>query len=191
MIEHLKTYAKTHIFYIVVIVIGVVAFRTWLSEHDARMKADAAIQQAEITIKTLQDHQAATDAAATQKVQTVVKIVHDATTPAQVVTSLPQIDTQIAAQLNARQVPMSPADVQVNAAALIQVVGDLKTSQVQLGACQSNLADEKAIAAQKEIEIAALKKKPSFWARVKSHGKWAVAGILVYEGAKVYLIHKL
>ena len=185
--EHLKIYAKTHIFYIVIIAISVIAFRTWLSEHDARVKAEITVKEAETAIKTLQDHQAATDAAATQKVQVITKIVHDAATPTQVVAALPQVDTQIAAQLNARPLPEDPAAVAVNAAVLIQIVGDLKTSQIQLGACQSNLADEKNIVTEKDKEIAALKRKPGFWARIKSHGKWAIVGMFAAEGARIYL----
>ena len=172
-----RHWALSHAVWIAAVVIALVLGRSWMAEHDARLRADDQIKASEDIIKNLRDHQAATDAAAAQKVQVITKIVHDASTPVQVVAALPKIDTQIAAQLNARTIPTAPADVQVDAAAMIQVVGDLKNSQVQLGACQSNLADEKSIVASKDDEIKALKKKPSFWTRVGGAAKMIGIGI--------------
>jgi hypothetical protein len=167
----------SHAIWVVAVVVAIILGHSWIAEHDARIQADAQIKVSEATIKTLEEHQATTDAAAAQKVQTIVKVVHDAVTPPQVITALPQIDTQIAAALSARVAPDNPAAVEVNATALVQVVGDLKTSQIQLGACQSNLADEKAIVTQKDTEIVALKKKPRFWKRVGGVAKAVGIGI--------------
>ncbi len=185
-----RHWVLSHLIWIVAVSVALVLGHSWMAEHDARLLADAQIKASEVTIKNLQDHQAATDAAATQKVQTIVKVVHDAVTPAQVVAALPQVDAQIATDLSAHTAPDNPTAVEVNAPALIDVVGDLKTSQVQLGACQSDLADEKNIVVQKDTEITALKRKPSFWARVKSHGKWAIGGMLALEAAKIYFTGK-
>lgn len=184
MIEHLKTYAKTHVFYIILIGAGLIFFHSWLTEHDAKLQAEITIKQDEAAIKTLQDHQAATDAAAAQKVQIVTKIVHDAATPTQVVAALPQVDKTLAANLGARIAPsLQPSEVAVQAVPLMQLVGDFANTKTQLDACQSNLADEKSIAANKDDEIKALKKKPSFWKRVG--GSLKMIGIGIGIGAVV------
>lgn len=185
-----RHWVLSHLVWIAAVSVALVLGHSWIAEHDARLRADEQIKASETLIKSLEDHQKATDAAASQKVQTVVKIVHDAVTPTQVIAALPQIDPQIATGLSAHVATDNSNAVEVNAPALIQVVGDLKTSQVQLGACQSDLADEKNIVVQKDSEITALKRKPSFWARIKSHGKWAIGGMLVLEGAKIYFTGK-
>lgn len=185
-----KAWILSHLIWIVALAVAILLGRSYMSEHDARLRADEQIKASKVLIKSLQDHQTATDAAAAQKVQVITRIVHDAVTPVQVVAALPKIDTDLATKLDAHIVPNDPTDVQVNAPALIAVVGDLKTSQVQLGACQSDLADQKKITAADNDTITALKAKPKFWARMKSHGKWAIGGMLLFEGVKIYLTHK-
>jgi hypothetical protein len=173
-----RHWALTHAIWIVAAIVAILLGHSWIAEHDARLHADDQIKASEALIKTLQDHQAATDAAAAQKVQVITKIVHDAVTPTQVVAALPQVDKTIAANLGARIAPsLQPSEVAVQAVPLMQLVGDFANTKTQLDACQSNLADEKSIAANKDDEIKALKKKPSFWKRVGGTAKMIGIGI--------------
>ena len=106
--------------------------------------------------------------------QVITKVVHDAQTPTQVVAAIPDL-TNI--PLQARVAPDNPADVEVAAQPLMQLVGELKTSQVQLGACQQTdgLKDQQIVDLQTTIK--ALKKKPGFFHRVASVAKAVGVGI--------------
>lgn len=180
----LKTFGRTHAFYLILIAVGVFAFRTWSVEHDARMIAEAENKPLQEQVKALQAHQTATDAAAGKQVQVITKVVHDAQTPAQVIQAIPTL-TDV--PLNARIIPNDPVNVEVAAIPLMQLVGELKTSQVQLGACRSDLADEKKIAGDQTQIITNLKKKPAFWGRVKGTLKTVGVGI----GIGIVLAHYL
>lgn len=166
MVSWLKTYGHAHLFYIVLIAVGVISFRVWLSEHDARVQADNTVKQQQAVVAGLQQQIVAVQAQATQKVQVVTKVVHDAVTPSQVVQSLPQVDTKIAADLSARVAPDNPVAVEVNAQPLMQLVGDLKTSQIELGACQQTVTLKDQQLQAKDVEIVALKKKPKLLKRI-------------------------
>jgi hypothetical protein len=74
--------------------------------------------------------------------------------------------------------------VEVAAAPLMQLVGELKTSQIELGACQqvSGLKDQQLVA--KDVEIVALKKKPRFIKRIENVAIAVGAGI----GIGVWLV---
>lgn len=174
MISWLKIYAHTHLFYIILIVVGLVSFRVWLSEHDARAAAEVKVKESEQTVATLQKQIESIPVQTAAKVQVVTKVVHDAATPAQVVAAIPDL-TNIA--LQPRVSPVNPLNVEVAAAPLMQLVGELKTSQIELGACQqvSGLKDQQLVA--KDVEIVALKKKPRFIKRIENVAIAVGAGI--------------
>ena len=159
---------KTHGFYVVLALVCVFGFRSWLQEHEARLQADAAVKTAEATVKSLQERIAATDAAATKAVgvvQAQVKAVH---TTAQAIAAIPDLSS---VPLNPRLVPNLPTAVTVEAIPLFRELAQCKVDKIQLDACGSDLANEKAIVTQKNNEIVALKEKPKFWKRVKAHLK--------------------
>lgn len=159
-----RHWVLSHLVWIVAVVIALVMGRSFIAEHDARILADAQIKTSEATVATLQQQIAAANAAATQKTQTIVKIVHDAVTPAQQIAAIPQLSN---VPLNERAVPGSPTQVTVDLAPLVQELGQCKQDSVQLAACQIDLKATQGIVDQKQNEIAALKKKPAFWKRVK------------------------
>ena len=147
----------------------------WLQEHDSRVAADAAIKASQTTIAQLQQQIATTNNQAAQKVQTIVKVVHDAQTPAQVVAALPQFpDLPV---LGARTVPGDPVDVEVAAQPLMDLIGRYETVVTNLNACQADFAAQKAIDVQKDTQIAVLRKKPKFWHRVGRAAKLIGIGI--------------
>lgn len=174
MVNWLKVYAHTHLFYIILIAVSVVYFRVWLSEHDARVIADGKVKAAEVQVVNLQKQIDAIPAQTAAKVQVVTKAVHDAVTPSQVVAAIPSL-TDI--PLQTRAIPGNPVDVEVAAQPLIELVGELKTSQVQLGACQQTVAlkDQQLLA--KDAEVIALKKKPNFLHRLGNVAKAVGVGV--------------
>jgi hypothetical protein len=188
MIEHLKTFGKTHLFYIVLIAVGLVAFRCWLAEHDNRLQAEAIVKQGQVKNADLQQQIDTINKAVPAKVQVITKIVHDAQTPTQVVQAVPLLTN---VPLNARVTPDNPAQVSVDALPLAQVLGQARQDAINLTACQqtSVLKDEQ-LATDKDT-IKALQKKPGFWQRIKTKGIDGVVGYMLIEGVKIALTHKL
>ena len=165
----------THLIWIVLAVSVYIGGHMWLQEHDQRTAADAALKASQSTILGLQQQIATTDSQAAQKVQTIVKVVHDAQTPAQVVAALPQFpDLPV---LSARTVPGDPVDVEVAAQPLMDLIGRYETVVTNLNACQADFTTQKAIDVQKDKQIAILRKKPKFWKRVGGAAKLIGIGI--------------
>jgi hypothetical protein len=162
LLEYLKKFAMTHIAYLVIIGLALVAFHSWQTEHDARLLASQQEKVAESQVTDLQRQITATNAVAAKQVQVITKIVRDVQTPTQAIAAIPQLTT---AQLNPTPAP-APNQVSVDAIPLVQVLAQAKQDSIELGACQSNETADQAIIEQKQTEIAALKKKPSFWHRV-------------------------
>lgn len=169
-------YAKTHLFYIVLIVGGVLSFRVWLSEHDARVQAENAVKQAQVTVASLQKQIDSIPPQTAAKVQVVTKVVHDAVTPSQVVAAVPTL-TDV--PLATRAIPGNTVDVEVAAVPLVTVLGEFKTAQIELGACQQTDALKDKQLAAKDTEIAALKKKPKFFKRVEHAAEAIGVGVAI------------
>lgn len=172
----LETYAKTHLFYLVVIGLALFLGHLWLSEHDQRMVALATIKQQEVTVADLKTQIATAQAQAAQKVQVVKEVVQAAKTPTEVAAAIPSL-TDL--PLTTRPVPDSPVDVTVAAQPLLQLAGEAKTAEVQLATCQqvSDLKDKQLAA--KDAEVAALKKKPRFLTRVKHVAEAVGVGVAI------------
>jgi hypothetical protein len=168
----------SHLVWVVGVSVALIIGRAALQDHDQRVLADAQIKTDQASIASLQKQIASTNSAAAQKVQTIVKIVHDVQTPAQAVPAIPKL-TDV--PLNARVLPDNPVQVGVDALPLIQILGQAKQDAVNLAACQSDLKNQQAIGAQKDDEIATLKKKPSLVHRIFEVAK--VLGIGIGIGA--------
>jgi hypothetical protein len=180
--DYLKQYLSTHLFYVILIAVTLLFAHSWLAEHDARRAAEATTKVDEANVLDLQRQIGTVNANAQAQLVPIAKITQAAKTPAQVVQAVPQL-TDI--PLNTRVLASNPNIVGVDPAALIQVVGDLKTSTIQLTACQqtSTLKDEQLKA--KDDEIKAWKKKPSFWKRVGSTLKTVLIGAAAGEVFRV------
>jgi hypothetical protein len=191
MIETIKKFATTHIFYLVLIAGGVIGFHSWLSEHDARLAADTQVKQLETeipalkaqiatsdqAIKTLSDSMAAVSQAAQKQVIEIQTKAAEVKTPAQAISSLDSVST---VPLQAQSLPDAPDRASVLALPLFQELSQAAIDRVNLDACSKNLVSETKIAnendtkyqaevkitATKVAEITALTKKPAFWKRV-------------------------
>jgi hypothetical protein len=179
VISSLKSEIKTHLFYVVLIAVGIFGFHYWSLEHTQRILAEQTIKQSQATIQTLQQQITTTNAQAAQKVQVITKIVHDlgpAPTPAQVVAVVPQLTEM---PLNARVAVDNPTQVSVDAVPLVSLLAQASTDHINLGACQVDLKAETAISAQKDIQIAALKRKKPLLKRIEHGLEIFGAGALV------------
>ena len=165
MLAYLKTYAMTHLGYIAIIAIALLAFHSWISEHDARLLADAKVQNLEQQIAT-------TNALAQKQIQVVTKIVHDTKTVPQAIVAIPQLTS---VPLNPQPAPNTD-QVSVDAIPLVQVLGQGKSDGIALAACQSNEKADQQI-------IAELKKPKSFWKRLG--GTLKVVGVGIGIGAVI------
>jgi hypothetical protein len=174
-----KAWILSHLVWIVAVAVALVVGHIALTEHDQRVAAEAAMKISEANVSQLQAQIKNTDNVAAQKVQTIVKIVHDLgpnATPGQIVAAVPQLTD---APLNARVIANDPANISVAAVPFLQFLQTSATNSVLLGACQSDLKNETAIVGQKQDEITALKKKPSFISRVKHVAEAVGVGIAI------------
>lgn len=179
-------YLKTHLFYVVLIVVGLICGRVWLQEHDARVLAEQQIKVSEATVKTLQAQIVDTQAQADKTIATIKAKVIIVKTPAQAIAAIPEVSSL---PLNSRPAP--DGGVTVDAVPLFQELAQCKEDAVQLNACTVESKKKDEIIGQKDLEITALKKKPGFWTRLKGQGKAAIFGAVVFEGLKIVLGGKL
>lgn len=167
-------YLRTHVFYIILIVGGLVGFHAWLGEHDARLVADKQEAVSEARVKQLQQQITDVQAAATVKSLAVTKIVSAAKTPEQQIATVPQLQE---APLNVRPVMGEPGSVTVDLPALVENLGKCQQDKIALDACTQTKTLISAQLAEKDEVISALKKKPSFFKRVGSVAKAVGVGI--------------
>jgi hypothetical protein len=163
ILNWLKTYAATHVGYLVIIGVVLFAGRMYMQEHDARVKADATVKTAHTAIDGLQKQQSVTAQTAKVEVTVLQKQAEAVRTTPEAVAALPSVETQ---PLNAEIVPDAPSRVAVDAVPLFQELSVCKQCSVKLDAAGKELDLQKQITAQKDVQIAALKKKPGFMTRV-------------------------
>jgi hypothetical protein len=181
----LSSFVLSHAIWIVALAVALLIGHTAIQEHDARVLADAQIKTAQATIQNLQSQIATTNAQAAASVRKVSTFVRNVSTPAQAVPAIPELTNM---PLQARPAVDNPAQVSVDAIPLVQLLGQAKEDEINLGACQADLKSETAIAQQKDQQIAALKKKPKFWTRVRKDleivGVGVVTGLVLAEAHK-------
>ena len=167
MITWLKENAGKHLEALVIASALVLGGHFYLTEHDARVKADATVKAAQTTIDTLQKTQTAVQQTAAREVIVLQKEAATVKTAPQAEAAL-KADTAVTAALPSMEVvPDAPGKVEVDAVELFKGVNKCEIDAVNVGACTKELDIEKQITTQKDTEIVALKKKPSFWHRAK------------------------
>lgn len=190
MIEYIKKFASTHVFYLVLIVIGAIAFHSWLSEHDARLQAAQDVKAAEALVKASQDRVnelhaqiVSNDALYNSKIDALTKVVQAVKTPQQVAAQLPIVAPNLPAPATV-QTDDSITFPKEDVLPLFQDLAAGKIAATKLEQCQTDYSAEQQIAAQKDEqlkqksnEIVALKKKPSFWHRFAGTAKSVGVGV--------------
>jgi thiamine biosynthesis protein ThiC len=172
--ENPMNYLKTHIFYIALIAVGIIAGRAWLLEHDARVAAEVMAKQAETSVKVLQQSIADNDAKTAATIAALQQALAKIKTPAQAIAAIPSVS---GLPINSRPAIDNPTQVSVDAVPLYQELNQCKQDAVSLNSCQADLKAEKEIVEQKDVEIKALRKKPSFFKRVIGAAKAVGIGI--------------
>lgn len=152
-----------HGYYLVILVLLGIMAHVWLSEHDARVQAEATVKTEQAKEKDLTAQISQTKAAAAVQVQTIQRAITALKTPAQAIAAIPTLSEL---PLNARPLPADPTAVVVDAVPLAQELGKCRETAVELGSCQKQAALQEEIHAADQAEIKALKKKPAFWHRV-------------------------
>jgi hypothetical protein len=167
-----------HVAYIVMFVAlalgSFYGFRTWETEHDARVVAEQQVKVDEVQVKSLQDQIIANDAKAQQQIAALSQLIKQVKTPAQVVANLPAVlptPLPVPPFVNSDNSITFPAE---DVLPLFDALVQGKEAEVNNAACQADLTAEKQIVQDKNAEIASLKKKPSFWKRIKHDAEVAL-----------------
>lgn len=186
MIPWLKTYARTHLVYLLLIGMAGIGFRSWLIEHDNRLLAvqqekisEADVKARDARIADLLQQKADIEAKAAADKAALIKQLSAVKTPAQAV----PVVAALAPELKPTPIP-NTTQVAVEAVPLATVLTQCRVDQVDLGACRTKLAsDDQIITEQKgqlvdkDTEIKALKKPRGFWKRVTGTVKMVGIGI--------------
>lgn len=173
-----------HIVYVAIILIAsicaYVSVRVWLDAHDASVLANQQAALASAVIKAKDAQIASLVQAASQQKQVIIKEVASVKTVPQAVITIPTLSNL---PLNARAAIDNPAQVSVDAVSLAQELGDCDQARIDLNTCQQTAPLVQDKLAAKDEQIAQLKKKKSFWSRVKSTTK--VGGIVLAVGIAI------
>lgn len=152
---------------------GVFAFHEWLAEHDARLRADIGVKDAQVQIDALKQQISTRQVETEKQVQVVVKEVQAAKTPEQQLAEIPKLATQ---ELKPEALPDAPSAVKVQLEPLVAELEQCKIDGVKLGSCQQELADRLSIEAQQDKQVDLLKKRPGFWHRLTADSKRLLIG---------------
>lgn len=202
LIPRVKDYVLHHLFYLIIIAIGVIAFRSWLQEHDARLAVDAENRASQQRVVQLQQDITAINAQVAQinaakdaQIAELKKAATRVTTSAQAIQELPSVANLHGYQTMPQPVPDKPDQITVLALPYYQQLNACQQDLVARTACEAvagkkdeQLAKDVEIIAEKDKQIANLQRRPSFWKRLGGELKrgtlWTSVGIVV---AKVLL----
>lgn len=171
-------YIKTHLFYIILIGLALVAGRAWLQEHDSRLVAETSVKESQARVKDLEGQVVAIKTAADARVKDLQAQARAIKTPAQAIAAIPDVSN-----IPLRPLPAGPTSVTVEAIPLYQELAACRVTEVKLNACEKTAEVTQEAVKEKDIQIAALKKKPGFFKRLggtlKTGGTGVVIGILI------------
>lgn len=165
---------------IVLSVVGVLAVK----EYKARAAADATVKAAQTDIEALAKQQTNVVKVAKKQVSNLQAQAKSTDTPAKAIEVLtsPTPENMIPLEpLKAEAIPDAPGRISVEALPLYQTLNACSIDKVNLSACTQELDLQKQITDKKDVQITALKQKPTFWHAV---GKFAkVVGCSAVGGA--------
>jgi hypothetical protein len=186
MIQTIWAFIKPHVAYWAIGLTAYMGIHSWLAEHDARLKADIQVKDAQVLIDGLKV-QISTRQVQTQKeVQVIIKEVAAAKTPVQQVAEVEKLSPA----LKPVELPDAPSSVKVNLPALVQSLGQCKVDSMKLSSCQKDLAAHEAIEAQQNKQVEVLKKRPGFFKRLTQDRTTLMLGGILGAGVTLYLEHR-
>lgn len=165
---------RPHFFWIVLVSGGLFAFREWLAQHDANVRAEIQVRDLQTNIDSLKAQIAARQVDTQKQVQVIVKEVAAAKTPEQ---QIAEVNKLAANPIHAEPVLGDPSKVTVDLAPLLAEESECRQMAIKYGACQQDLQDRLAIEAEQAKQVDVLKKKPGFWRRLASDTKKIAIGI--------------
>ena len=154
----------------------------WLQEHDVRLRAEVTAKESQARVTALEQDKAAIQKTTDRKVMAIQQKAAEVKTPAQAIAAMPDVS---ALPLNARPLPELPNAVAVDAVPLYQELSACRISEAKLAGCTELRAKDADIAAEKDVQIKALKSKGSFWKRVER-----TAEVLAIGAAIGYAAHR-
>lgn len=178
-------YLKTHVFYVALLLVLLVAGRSWLLEHDARLLSDQQAKISDSRVQALYQQIEANKAAAHAAIDTLQKQAAAVKTASQAIIAIPDVSTL---SLNSRPLPDNPNQVAVDAIPLYQTLNQCKQDAVELNACKANAKLTTEQLTEKDTEIKALKKPKKFWSRVGSTLKTGGVGVILGIAIKAALL---
>jgi hypothetical protein len=183
---------------LVLVVAGALAGRTWLTEHDARIRGEEQLKASSAQIDQLKAQDAARDKQAAAQVATIEQSAAAQKTPQQIVKWIP-MQVSLPAPIRTEIPPATPANpapdvqVQVPQADLSIIRDDVakcETCTVQLQTAQADLASSKKQQELLQGQVSDLQtelKGGMFWKRMKRALKWfgigAAAGAVALCGS--------
>ena len=185
-----KTFLLSHLCWLILVGAGWIGFHAWLQEHDQRLLSDQVAKVAQQQISDLQAANAVlqkqiadSDAQAQKTISALQAQSAQVKTNAQAIAAMPDVSSlpaTIRPIQNSSDFLLPEADL----LPLFQQLATGKEDAVALTACQAARANDVTIEANKDKEIAAqgqeiaaIKKKPSFWHRVGSITKQVLIGV--------------
>ena len=178
-------FVKPHLVYWIVGAVCLLAFKSWLTEHDKNLVISAKVDGLQATVdsqKTLIEQLRSSTQKQVQVVRTVVK---EAKTHDQQIAAIPQLSTQ---PLNPQSLPDAPSAVKVELAPLVAQLGKCKEDAISLGACQQEIAYRDKIETAQGQQVDLLKRKRTFWQafgqKAKQVAPCGIAGAVLGATAK-------
>jgi hypothetical protein len=166
MIDKLKALAGQHVPALIVAAVIVFGGRLWLQDHDARLRAESTVKQAEEAVRGLQAQQMAIQ----KTTATKLVVLHDKAISVDTPSKAIQATTETAPELAAVPLP-DPERVSVKAEPLYQDLNEAAQNKVKLDGCEDSLSLQKQITAEKDKEVIAERKKPTFLHRLGKAAK--------------------
>jgi DNA repair exonuclease SbcCD ATPase subunit len=187
MLLWLKTYASTHITYIVIFVMAFAFWRAWITQHDNAIRADLQVKISEADVKArdariadLLKEKDADRAFANEQMAVLEQQLAGVKTRLDAL----KVIQQLAPAVHPVESPTDPTSVTVEAIPLAQELTQCRIDRIDLGACKKNLEQTEQIAEERKAqikdkndEITMLKKPQGFWKKVGSKLKDVGTGI--------------
>lgn len=193
MIQYLKTYASTHLFYIVLIIVIGIFLHSWLGSHDALIRAEQQGKMSEEQVKaskeeiaTLKQQIVDNDAKSAQQKAILEKLLAQVKTTQQVAQQLPSVAPSLPAPV-AVQPDDSLVVPKTDVLPLFHELTTGKEAAVSLAQCKADYAVQQTIDKQKDGIIEQKQKELDGYKKAAKKGFWRKLGGGLKVGAAIAL----